>query len=233
MSASLIKPSLPPTWALRCHQQPSRCHTGQPLSEISRATSRLQLSCSRPTSSPSPPNWNYWFLQKRQRPKRQWAGPVPAVWHALAHMANSTRRRGGDKPRVLAPEDKTFLLDISGRAERRTCIFWPTTPYCTHKTTSRGRLHVNPKQPHGRQSSRIQKKTCLNRSPDQLFQPMMAPIIRTSRSGRVTRLPLRYQVTLDYHAFLGGGGGGCIIMTYTHGCIVMTLIKIICVRAKK
>ena len=108
---------------------------------------------------------------------------------------------------VLASGDKTFLLDIGGRAEwisvdrLKPAFSDPLHPTALAKPPPRGRPPVKSSQPHGRQSSRIQKKSCLNRSPNQLFQSdntsllcsEMASAVRTLQSGRVTRLPSRYQ----------------------------------------
>ena len=108
---------------------------------------------------------------------------------------------------VLTSDDKTLLLDIGG------CVKWisidslkpvftdPLHPTTLVKPPPCGLLPVKRKQPHGHQSSLIQKKTCLTRSPDQLFHPdntplpscVMTPTAWMLRAGLKMCLPLRYQ----------------------------------------
>ena len=102
---------------------------------------------------------------------------------------------------VLTPGDKTFLIDIGGRAERISVD--PFQPVILAKPPPRGRPPAKQSHPsrHPSDSSTASKHQ----------QAMSHPAVQTSsRTGRTIRPPMRYQWLLRCQSLRGGGGGGVL-----------------------
>ncbi|KAK3789011.1 hypothetical protein RRG08_036149 [Elysia crispata] len=94
---------------------------------------------------------------------------------------------------VLTPGDKTFLIDIGGRAERisvdriKPAFFDPFQPVILAKPPPRG--HPPAKQSHPSRSHPSDSSTASKHQ-----QAMSRPAVQTSsRTGRTIRPPMRYQ----------------------------------------
>ena len=94
---------------------------------------------------------------------------------------------------VLTPGDKTFLIDIGGRAEQisvdriKPAFFDPFQPVILAKPPPRGRSPA--KQSHSSRSHPSDSSTASKHQ-----QAMSRPAVQTSsRTGRTIRPPMRYQ----------------------------------------